>query len=307
MENTMKTSRRTFLKTGAFAAAGLAVMRQPVFGAGKGSRMVGVQLYSVRDDMTRDPLGSLKKLAEMGYVYLEHANYENRKFYGWSAAEFKKVLDDLGLKMVSGHTVLGTQHWDAVKKDFTDEWKYTVEDAGVLQQKYVISPWMDESMRDSYDNLKQYLEVFNKCGELCIKSGMKYGYHNHDFEFSQKLNDEKVFDIIMKNIDPKLVVVQLDIGNMYNAGVKALDIVKQYPDRFENIHVKDEIKAPAGSESEYESCILGEGVISCREVVDLATKIGGTTCYIIEQESYQGKTPMDCVKADLAVMKKWGY
>lgn len=303
----MKTSRRTFLKTGALAAAGVAVLRQPVFGSGIVARTVGVQLYCVRDDMAKDPLGSLKQIADMGYVHLEHASYDNRKFYGWTATEFKKVLDDLGLKMVSGHTVMGPQHWDMTKKDFTDEWKYTVEDAAVLQQKYVVSPWMDESMRNSYDNLRQYMDVFNKCGELCIKSGMKYGYHNHDFEFSQKLNDEKVFDIIMKNIDPNLVVVQLDIGNMYNAGVKALDIVKQYPGRFENIHVKDEIKAPAGSESEYESCILGEGVISCREVVDLATKIGGTTCYIIEQESYQGKTPMECIKADLAVMKKWGY
>jgi L-ribulose-5-phosphate 3-epimerase UlaE len=110
----------------------------------------------------------------------------------------------------------------------------------------------------------------------------------------------------MKNIDPNLVVVQLDIGNMYNAGAKALDIVKQYPGRFENIHVKDEIKSQGG-ESEYESCILGEGVISCREVVDLATKSGGTTCYIIEQESYQNKTPMECVKEDLAIMKSWGY
>jgi len=303
----MKTSRRTFLKTGALAAAGVAVLRKPVFASKAEKRMVAVQLYSIRDEMTKDPLGSLKEVAKMGYVYLEHANYVNRTFYGWSAAEFKKVLDDLGLKMVSGHTVFGLQHWDESKKDFTDSWRYTVEDAAVLQQKYVISPWMDENMRNSYDNLKRYLEIFNKCGELCIKAGMKYGYHNHDFEFSQLLNNEKVFDIMMKNIDPKLVVMQLDIGNMYIAGAKALDIVKQYPGRFENIHVKDEIKSPGGEEHAYESCILGEGVISCREVVDLATKIGGTTCYIIEQESYQGKTPMDCIREDLAIMKKWGY
>jgi sugar phosphate isomerase/epimerase len=302
----MNKTRRTFLKTGALAIAGAAVLPKNLFAAPKPAKMVGVQLYSVREDMTKDPLGSLKKLADMGYVYLEHANYVNRKFYGYSATEFKKILDDLGLKMVSGHTVMGPQHWDDTKKEFTDAWKFTLEDAAALQQKYVISPWMDESMRNTYDNLKRYLDVFNRCGELCIKSGMKYGYHNHDFEFSQRLNNEQVFDIMMMNIDPKLVVVQLDIGNMYNAGVKALDIVKKYPGRFENIHVKDEIKS-SGGESEYESTILGEGVISCKEVVDLATKIGGTTCYIIEQESYQKKTPMDCVKEDLAIMKKWGY
>jgi sugar phosphate isomerase/epimerase len=161
-------------------------------------------------------------------------------------------------------------------------------------------------MRDSYDNLRIYLDVFNKCGELCMKSGMKFGYHNHDFEFSQKFNEEKVFDIMMKNIDPQRVVIQLDIGNLYNGGAIALDVVNQYPGRFENLHVKDEIKSDKG-ESEYESCILGEGIIHCQEVVNLATKIGGTTCYIIEQESYQGKKPIDCVKEDLAIMKAWGY
>lgn len=302
----MNTSRRNFIKTGTMALASTMVLSKTAFAAPEKKGIVGVQLYSVRDEMSKDPLGSLKQLAGMGYVYLEHANYVNRKFYGYSAAEFKKILDDLGLKMVSGHTVMGIQHWDKTKNDFTDAWKYTIEDAAILQQKYVISPWMDDTMRDTYDNLRYYLDVFNKCGDLCNKSGMKYGYHNHDFEFSQKLNDEKVFDIMMKGMDPEKVVVQLDIGNMFNAGAVALEVVKQYPGRFENIHVKDEIKSKGG-EAEYESTILGEGVISCKDVVDLATKIGGTTCYIIEQESYQGKTPMECVKEDLAIMKKWGY
>jgi hypothetical protein len=116
----MKTSRRTFVKAGAMAALGTALMPRSVFAAEKKKqkRMVGVQLYSVRDDMEKDPLGSLTQLAKMGYVYLEHANYANRKFYGYSAAEFKKVLDGLGLKMVSGHTVMGRQHWDEAKKIF---------------------------------------------------------------------------------------------------------------------------------------------------------------------------------------------
>jgi len=302
----MKTDRRTFIKTGSLALAGTAFMGRSAFAAPKKNGIVGLQLYSIRADMTKDPLGSLKKLAEMGYVYVEHANYINRKFYGYTPSEFRKVLDDLGLKMISGHTVMGRQHWDESRKDFSDSWKYTVDDAAVLGQQYVVSPSMDDSMRKNYDDFKRYMDVFNKCGELCQKQGMKFGYHNHDFEFSEKLNNEKLFDIMMKSMDPEMVVVQLDIGNLYNGGAIALDVVKQYPGRFENIHVKDEIKASGGNE-QYESCILGEGIVNAKKVTKLATKIGGTKVYIIEQESYHGKTPMECVKEDLAVMRKWGY
>ena len=302
----MKTSRRTFVKTSAIAVAGTTVFSGSFFACRKKKRIVGLQLYSVRAEMSKDPLGSLTQLAKMGYVYVEHANYINRKFYGYTASEFKKILDGLGLKMISGHTVMGRQHWDEAKNDFSDSWKQTIEDAGILQQKYVVSPSMDGSMRKTYDDFKRYMDIFNKCGELCNKKGMKFGYHNHDFEFSEKLNGEKLFDIMMKSMDPNLVVVQLDIGNLYNGGAVALDVVNQYPGRFENIHVKDEIAATEGNEK-YVSTIIGEGIVNTKKVVDLATKIGGTTCYIIEQESYQGKTPMECVKRDLEIMKEWGY
>jgi len=255
--------------------------------------------------MKSDPLGSLKKVAAMGYKHVEHANYVNRKFYGYSAVEFKKILDVLGLKMPSGHTVMGKQHWDAAKNDFTDAWKMTVEDAATLEQQIVISPWLDESLRKTYDDMKRYMDVFNKSGELCKKSGMRFGYHNHDFEFSQKLNGTTVFDIILQNTDPSLVVQQLDIGNMYNAGAKALDIMKKYPGRFESMHVKDEIKSTGGHDP-YESTILGKGVIPVKEIIDLGRK-SGTKHFIIEQESYQGKTPMESITEDLKIMKKWGY
>jgi L-ribulose-5-phosphate 3-epimerase UlaE len=110
----------------------------------------------------------------------------------------------------------------------------------------------------------------------------------------------------MKNIDPGKVVIQLDIGNLYNGGAIAMDIVRQYPGRFENVHVKDEIAASQGN-AKYESTIIGEGIVNTRQVIDTATKIGGTTCYIIEQESYQGKTPMECARRDLEIMQEWGY
>ncbi len=305
----MHTSRRTFLKTGTLALAGTTLLSSQLFAAAAGNQLTGIQLYSVRDDMKKDPAGTLKQLAAMGYVYVEHANYVDQKFYGYDAASFKKVLDDLGLKMPSGHTVMTPEHWDESKNDFTDVWKKTVEDAATVGQHYVISPWLDESKRTNMNDFKRYMEVFNKSGELCKKSGMKFGYHNHDFEFSTKLDGVKLYDLILQNTDPSLVAQQLDIGNMYHAGGIAQDIVKQYPGRFELMHVKDEIKSKDKGEMDggYESTVLGKGILPVKQIVDLGKKAGGTTQFIIEQESYQNSTPLASAKADLQIMKGWGY
>jgi sugar phosphate isomerase/epimerase len=302
----MRTSRRHFIKTGTMAIAGSALFTEQLMALAKSKHLTGIQLYSIRQDMQKDPLGTLKALAAMGFKHVEHANYINRKFYGYSPAEFKKILDDLGIKMPSGHTVMGKAHWDEGKKEFTDLWKYTVEDAAVMGQEFVISPWLDQSYRKNYDDLLRFMEVFNKSGELCKKSGMKFGYHNHDFEFSEKLNGMTLYEIILKNTDPNLVIQQLDIGNLYNGGAVAIDVVKQFPGRFPSMHVKDEIKATSGNEK-YESTVLGNGIVGVKDVVDLGKKSGGTVHFIIEVESYQGKTPMETVKECLDVMKKWGY
>ncbi len=302
----METTRRTFIKTGAIATAGITLLGHSACktAAEKPDFVTAVQLYCVRDDMKADPLGSLTKLAKMGYTHVEHANYVDHKFYGWTPVEFKKVLSDLGLKMPSGHTVLGKNHWDAVAGDFTGTWKKTVDDAAYMEQQFVVSPWLDESLRQTYDDLMIFMEVFNKSGELCRKSGMQFGYHNHDFEFNVTLNDEKVFDLIMKNTDPDKVVMQLDMGNMYIAGALAKDVIGQYPGRYGTIHVKDMIKVE-GTEG-YESTILGNGLVGTKEVTDLG-KASGTKLFVIEQESYQGKTPMECMEENLKIMKSWGY
>lgn len=301
----METSRRSFIKNSAVLLAGSALLPKAAFAAAKSSEIVGLQLYSVRNEMKKDPVGTLKELAQMGYRHVEHANYVDRKFYGFTPKEFKKILDDLGLKMPSGHTVMGKNHWDDAKKDFTDAWKYTVEDAAYMGQKYVISPWMDKSMHKTYDDLVHSLDVFNLCGDLCQKSGMKFGYHNHWAEFTEELNGVKLFDIMMPRMDVNKVVMQLDIGNMYIGGAKALDVIGQYPGKFEMIHVKDEVAVDTAEK--YESAVLGKGIIPVKEALDLCRKTGGTQVYIIEQESYQGKSPLACMKENFDVMKKWGY
>lgn len=301
----MYSSRRSFLKNSSLALAATALLPRDLFAQSNAKTLTGVQLYSVRAAMSKDPLSTLKLLAEMGYQHVEHANYVNRKFYGYSAKEFKKILNDLGMQMPSGHTVMGKAHWDADKKQLTDLWKYTVEDAAEVGQELVISPWLDADLRKTYDQMLSYMEVFNKSGELCKASGMRFGYHNHDFEFTATLNGQKVYDIILKNTDPNLVVQQLDMGNLYHTGENALEIVHNYPGRFVSVHVKDEIKKADGKS--YESTILGKGVANTKAITDLCKTKGGTLHFIIEQEAYQGIDPIECVRQNLAVMKQWGY
>jgi len=302
----MRYSRRTFIRNSGLAVAALSTASNQLFANPAARTILGIQLYSVRDDMKKDPAATLEALAKMGYKYVEHANYVDHKFYGYTPKDFKALLDKLGLKMLSGHTRLNAVHWDATKKDFTDDWKQTVNDAAVMGQKYVISPWLEEGLRTNYDDLVGYMEVFNKSGELCKKSGMRFGYHNHDFEFGTHLNGKTLYEIILDNTDPKLVVQQLDIGNMYNAGAKAADIVKKYPGRFISMHVKDEIKASSGNQP-YDSTVLGKGILPVKEIIDLGKKSGGTSLFIIEQESYQGMQPLDTAGEDLKIMNGWGY
>ena len=306
----MQVSRRKFLMNSSLAMAGTLLLPDNIFAYKKAMQTtIGIQLYSVRDDMKADPLGTLKQLSAMGCKNVEHANYVDGKFYTYSPLDFKKILDDLGLKMPSGHTVMSDKHWDKATGDFTDAWKQTVEDAATVGQRFVISPWLDESLRKNYDDLVSFLDIFNKSGELCKKSGLKFGYHNHDFEFKYSLNGKQIYDIILEKTDPSLVLQQIDIGNMYGAGGRALEILKKHPGRFESMHVKDEIKSTDKGEmnDNYESTVLGKGILPVHEIVEAFKKSGGTKEFIIEQESYQGQKPLDAAKDDLKVMKAWGF
>jgi sugar phosphate isomerase/epimerase len=302
----MKTSRRTFVKSGAMIALGAAILPRSVFASSSAEKtVVGLQLYSVRDDMQKDPKGSLKKLSDMGYKVVEHAGYADGKFYGFTPADFKKILVDLGLTMYSGHVDFGVEAWDATKKDFTDKWKRTVDDAAFMGQKFVLTPALADDAQKDYDTLVKVIDLWNKCGELCQKHGMKFGYHD-DFNGDTVLKGMKIYDIIMKYSDPKLTVQQYDIANLYNAnGTNPMDIIKQYPGRFPTLHVKDVLQEK-NKEKSHDSTILGKGVLNVKDVVALAIK-NGAWLMIIEQEAYQNESPMDCVKDDLAAMKNWGY
>jgi sugar phosphate isomerase/epimerase len=258
--------------------------------------------------MKKDPAGTLKKLAAMGYQYVEHAGYYNGKFYGYSPGDFKKLLNDTGLKMQSGHSFLGSKQWDKSTNDFTDEWKKTIEDAAAVGMKYVISPGVDESLCQNRNDFNHYMDMFNKTGMLCKKSGIHFAFHNESYEFNHSLDGTQLYELILQLTDKNLVAQQMDIGNMWEPGGRPMNYLKKYPGRFLLMHVKNEIKrdSPEKNGNLYESTILSKGVIPVKEVIDYARKTG-TKYFIIEQEEYQDKTPLECAAIDLKTMKDWGF
>jgi sugar phosphate isomerase/epimerase len=304
----MNRSRRNFIRQSAMVTAGSLLPIHALFAAAANRPLVGIQLYSVRADMKADPAGTLQKLSAMGYRYVEHANYVNRKFYGYTPADFKKLLQDLGLEMRSGHTVMGKEHWDAARKDFSDSWKHTVEDAAVVGQEYVISPWLDNSMRKTADDLKRYMDVFNACGRLCRQWNMKFGYHNHDFEFTEKMGSGTLYEAILENTDPELVIQQLDTGNMHGTGTEAFAVIKRYPGRFLSLHIKDEIAATGKGEMghAFESTLPGKGVVPVKDILAFCAA-NGTRHIIVEQESYQQVPPLETCRLNLQTLQQWGY
>ncbi len=299
-------NRRKFIKNAGLATLMSSGLSQKLLASLKKSDVqLSLQLYSVREDMTKDPRGTIKALSKIGFTDCEHANYNptKREFYGTSPKEWKAFLADNGMSMHSGNTTFGKQHWDFSNKTLSDTWKTTVEDALIAGQQYIISPWLDASLRKNFDDLKSFMDAFNAAGAYCKSQGIKYGYHNHDFEFSLKLTSKRVYDIIMENTDPNLVVQQLDIGNMYGGGGRAEELLAQYPGRFELMHVKNEIKTEKG----HESCVLDQGFLDVEGIVKKGIASGGTRYLIIEQESYQNISPLESMAADYKIMKKWGY
>lgn len=289
--------RRTFLKTSALTLAGASFFPEKLLAASP--KNISLQLYSLRADMQKAPKATIEAVGKIGYRMVEHAGYGSGKFYGMTPTEFKALLSANGLTMPSGHTALLPKHVDG-SGNFTDEWKKTVDDAATLGQKYVISPWIDVSMRKTADGLKKVTDLFNRAGELCQKSGMKFGYHNHDFEMGS-VDGQVIYDLLLTNTDPKLVTLQMDVGWVVAGGSDPLAWFKKYPGRFELLHMRD-VKPMAGHEHPV-GVDLGDGIVKFDEILK-AKKAAGAKYFVVEQEEYGSKTPLEAVTVDFQRIAK---
>jgi len=281
--------RNEFLKlSGGLAIAGLASRSGFASLAGENAKLknFGIQLWSVRDDLGKDPKGVLKQLASYGYKQIESFEGGKGMFWGMSNTEFKSYMDELGMKIISSHC--------DINKDFEKK----AADAAAIGMKYLICPY--KGPQKDIDAFKKFADEFNQKGEICKKNGIRFAYHNHDYSFAV-MNGEMGQDIMMKNTDANLVDFEMDMYWVVAAGQDIEAWLKKYPNRFRLCHVKDRKKGAAATEKDA-SCDLGTGSIDYPKILKSAKK-AGVQYFIVEQEKWDGTTPLQAAATDAKYMK----
>jgi sugar phosphate isomerase/epimerase len=272
-------SRREFLlRSGALGAAALATgwlsrtaISNPL------NKPVGIQLYAVNSAMQEDPIGTLKRIKQIGFGEVETAGFGKL-----SAKEFRKLLDDAGLLCPSAHLPF----------DMTNLGP-TFEDAHALGTRYVASGGLRSSLQPpitgpwspmTLEEAKRTAELANRIGEQARRAGLQYAYHNHNMEFADQ-NGKIGYDILLHETNPDLVKFEIDCGWMVLGGRNPSDYFHRYPDRFPMIHVKDFLpldgKSAAGTE--HPGAELGHGIIDYQPIFSVAEH-KGLKHYFAEQE-----------------------
>jgi len=255
---------------------------------------VGLQLYTIRDAMAKDVPGSLKMVSYLGYKYLELASYANGKFYGYEPNEFKKIVSDLGMEILSSHTqveALGIT---------LDNAKKMAEDHAKIGVKYCIQPWVVEEARKTLDSYKKMTADWNKVGGIMKQNGIQFGYHNHNFEFDTLEGKIPYYDVYMVELDKELVTMELDIFWATKAGQNPVEMFKKYPGRFQLFHMKDMFtkEAPFFKPSTNDFAPVGAGLIDFKEIL-AANKFSGMKYMFVEQDSTKDGKPFDAIKTSI--------
>lgn len=233
---------------------------------------IGIQLYSLRDAMKEAPKETIKKVGEIGYTFVEPAGYSNGKFYGMQPEEFKQVVNNAGMEIISSHTgkplPKSSNHEQTMKW-----WDQCIQAHQKIGVKYIVQPFMRGNAYRSLDTLQQYCNYFNTIGEKCNKAGIKFGYHNHDREFSTQLEGNTIYDYMIQNTDPGKVFFQIDLYWAVEGGADPVTYFKKYPGRFTLWHVKDKKEVGASDMMDFETYFQ-------------YTEQSGMQYHIVEQEAY---------------------
>lgn len=261
--------RRTFVKTISTGIAASLFLPVKLMAFNPSKSIVGIQLYTLHKQMKEDALGTMNKVAEIGYNAIETAGYSDRKFYGFAPEEFKTIVENMGMVPQSSHAGVNLENIDE-----------TIEDTVNAGMSYLVLPSLDKSKRNTLDSYPRVADEFNQMGEKCKDAGLTFAYHNHAFEF-EMLEEKVPYDILLKNTDPELVTMQLDLYWIVYAGKDPIEYFNRFPGRFELFHVKDMSRAAS-----MESTEIGEGSIDFKAIFAEKAK-AGMKCFYLEQESFE--------------------
>jgi len=250
----------------------------------KKGKNIGLQLYSLRDSIRKDVPGTIKKVSDMGYTFLEPAGYADGKFYDMEPVAFKALCDENNLPILSSHT--GRPVPDSSNYEETMAWWDTCIDAHLaVGAKYIVQPSMGRTAYSSLEGLKAYCDYFNEVGAKCNAKGIRFGYHNHDREFSNRLDSTVVmYDFMLENTDPAKVMFQIDLYWAVVGGGNPVDYFNKYPGRFELWHIKDKEEIGASGMMDFEAIWAGRAP-------------SGMKYGIVEVERYNFDTFTSCQKS----------
>lgn len=276
-------SRRNFLKQTSLAAAGILIM--PTFACKAQQKRIGIQLYSLREELPKDVTGVIRKIADTGYKQVETFGYSLKdKFWGLDPKAFKNLLDENSLKAPSGHYGMDKFFTDGS----TEELKSYIEAANAIGSEYVTVPYLGEPLRKDLDGYKKVAAGLNQAAELCKAAGLKLAYHNHDFEF-QPHGDTNGYQVMLKETDPNLVQFELDLYWIYRSGQDPVKLFTENPGRFPLWHVKDMDKVNPKINTE-----VGSGSIDFKKLFE-STKLAGLQYPFLEQENFS-MDPYESIK-----------
>ena len=244
---------------------------------------IGLELYTLRDQLTKDLLGTMKLVAGIGYKEVELYD-----LYGKTPAEFATILKDNGLTAPSGHYM--TKH-------LMSNWEKHIEDAKTIGLEYMVNAILDPEERKTFDDYKRLAELFNKAGEQTQKAGIQYCYHNHNFEF-KKYGDTTAYDYLPKALDPKLVNFEMDCFWVTHAGQDPVAYFEKHPGRLPLLHIKDMKDEPAPTQA-FDAKLglfahVGHGTIDWKRIF-AAAPTGGMKQFYVEQDECE-QPPLEAVK-----------
>jgi sugar phosphate isomerase/epimerase len=284
-------NRRSFLEQAGLLSAG--VMIAPGLLNAKPIKKVGLQLYSLREQLPADVNGVIAKVAAAGYKEVETFSYTKQKgFWGLDAKAFNSLLKNNGLTTCGGHYEMNT----FFRTGSTDDLETYIEAANITGQTYVVVPSINSSLIKTVDDFKATADKLNKAAEVCKRSGLKLGYHNHNFEW-KPVDGTTFYDTVLNNTDPKLVSMEMDIYWVVRSGKDPVELIGKHPGRFAMFHIKDMDKTTPNLNTE-----IGKGSIDYKSIVKKAT-LAGTTHFIMEQENYINIDPYVSIAESCNYMK----